>query len=172
MLRSVVLIAGVSVAAAAYAPDFMNSRLQPPAPKPAAMNISAPEPEVHYGSGSVRLDADRGGHYHAEFEVNGLPLDAMVDTGASLVVLRYEDARWLGLVYGGDRFDIPVQTAHGVAYVRRVKLNSVRIGSIALDDVDALVAEDGMLSTNLIGMSFLSRLSRFEARNGMLVLER
>jgi len=96
----------------------------------------------------------------------------MVDTGASLVVLRYEDARTLGLVYGSDTFEVAVQTANGTARAHRVKLNSVRLGSISLDDVDALVMGEGVLKTNLLGMSFLKRLSRYEVRDGMLVLDR
>ena len=92
--------------------------------------------------------------------------------GASLVALRYEDARAMGLVYGSDRFNLGVQTANGVAHAKRVKLSNVRLGSISLDDVDALVMEEGLLATNLLGMSFLTRLSRYEVRDGMLVLER
>jgi aspartyl protease family protein len=134
------------------------------------MNISTPA-QASYG-GNVRIAADRGGHYRAEIRVNGHSVDALVDTGASLVVLRYEDARALGLVYGSDRFDVPVQTANGTAHVRRVKLASVRLGSIQFDDVEALVAEEGMLATNLLGMSFLKRLSRYEMRDGTLVLDR
>jgi aspartyl protease family protein len=48
----------------------------------------------------------------------------------------------------------------------------VRLGSIELDDVDALVMEEGLLKTNLLGMSFLERLSHYEVRNNTLVLDR
>jgi len=172
MLRSVVFMAGLVIAAAAFAPDLVSRYLaqRPDRPAPEAMNIPA-APQESYG-GRVRIPADRSGHYKADIEVNGRAIGALVDTGASFVVLCYEDARSLGLVYGGDRFDIPVQTANGTGHARRVKLSSVRIGSIFLDDVDAMVAGEGMLSVNLLGMSFLKRLSRYEAQNGMLVLER
>jgi aspartyl protease family protein len=65
-----------------------------------------------------------------------------------------------------------VQTANGKARAHRVKLDSVRLGSISLGNVDALVMEEGALNTNLLGMSFLRRLSRYEVRDGSLVLER
>jgi len=172
MLRGVLVIAGVTVAVAAFAPDFASRYFEqkPQASAPRAMNISAPKQES-YG-GNVRIQADRNGHYQTEVQINGRPLNALVDTGASLVVLRYEDARSLGLVYGSDRFDMQVQTANGIGHVRRVKLSTVRLGSIQLDDIDALVAEEGMLATNLLGMSFLQRLSRYEVRSGTLILDR
>jgi aspartyl protease family protein len=53
-----------------------------------------------------------------------------------------------------------------------VKLSSVRVGSVQLDDVDAMVAEEGMLARNLLGMSFLRRLSRYEVRDNTLILGR
>lgn len=170
MLRNVFILAGMVVAAAMFAPDFLARHLDRKPQPPVAMNISAPA-QASYG-GNVHIAADGGGHYRTEILVNGRPVDALVDTGASLVVLRYEDARSLGLIYGSDRFDTPVQTANGMAHVRRIRLSSVRLGSIQLDDVEALVAEEGMLATNLLGMSFLKRLSRYEVRDNTLVLDR
>jgi aspartyl protease family protein len=172
MLRGVLIIAGATVAVAAFAPNFVNRYFEQKAhaPAPRAMNISAPRQESY--SGNVQIQADRFGHYETDVQINGRSLTALVDTGASLVVLRYEDARSLGLVYGSDRFDLTVQTANGVGHVHRVKLSSVRLGSIQLDDVDALVAEEGMLPKNLLGMSFLRRLSRYEVRDDTLILNR
>jgi aspartyl protease family protein len=174
MFRSVLYMAGAAVAVAVYAPDVASrflERVMSNSAAPAAMSISAPEPSSSYG-GNLRIPADRQGHYRSQIEVNGRAFDALVDTGASLVVLRYEDARDLGLVYGSDRFNLGVQTANGTAHAIRVKLSSVRLGSIELDDVDALVMEEGLLKTNLLGMSFLKRLSHYEVRNNTLVLDR
>ena len=53
-----------------------------------------------------------------------------------------------------------------------MRLRSVRLGAISLNDVDALVMSEGMLGMNLLGMSFLKRLSRYEVRGSTLVLER
>jgi aspartyl protease family protein len=167
-------MAGAAVAVAIYAPDLASQFLKQATasrPAPAAMNISAPERQTSSG-GTTRISADRNGHYQIDVQINGRPVKALVDTGASLVALRYEDARDMGLVYGSDRFNLGVQTANGVAHGKRVKLSNVRLGSIQLDDVDALVMEEGLLATNLLGMSFLKRLSRYEVRDGMLILER
>jgi len=168
------IVAGVFVVAAFFVPGLTARFLDGPKPASyAAPSGTAAQPvrSENYG-GHVRIPADRAGHYVTEAQINGRNLNIMVDTGASLVILRYEDARALGLVYGSDKFDIAVQTANGTAKAFRVRLNNVRLGSISLDDVDALVMEEGLLNSNLLGMSFLRRLSRYEVRGDTLVLER
>ncbi len=122
--------------------------------------------------GNVRIRADRGGHYLSDIEINGRRFHALVDTGATLVALRYEDARALGLITPSDRFDIKVNTANGVTQAKRVQLRSIRVGSIRIDNVDAMILEQGALAQNLLGMSFLRRLARFEIKRGVLELER
>lgn len=174
MLKPVLFLVGICVALAYLAPDMaarLIDRSSNPANSRPSANIVSPAANTNYG-GHFSIPADRSGHYLTEVQVNGRPLNFMVDTGASLVILRYEDARAFGLVYGSDRFEVSVQTANGVARAHRVKLYSVRLGSISFDDVDALVMEQGVLQTNLLGMSFLKRLSRYEVRGDTLVLER
>jgi aspartyl protease family protein len=53
-----------------------------------------------------------------------------------------------------------------------VVLESVQIGRIRIDNVHAVVLEDKALPQGLIGMSFLSKLKRFEVRGGDMVLDR
>jgi aspartyl protease family protein len=47
----------------------------------------------------------------------------------------------------------------------------VAFGAIVVRDVDAIVLPDEALSENLLGLSVLSKLKRFEYANGKLVLE-
>ncbi len=173
MLRSLLFVVGVVLAVAYFAPDLA-SRLMNGEPSAATVRPSSATPESESpASGSItRITADRNGHYVSDIEINGRRLNAIVDTGATLVALRYEDARALGIVFPGDRFDVGVRTANGSAQARRVRLRSVRLGAISLNEVDALVMGEGMLGTNLLGMSFLKRLSRYEVRGSTLVLER
>jgi aspartyl protease family protein len=174
MFRGALFLAGLFVVAAFVVPGLTARYLDGPKPASYAtpsVNTAKPVRPDNYG-GHVRIPADRAGHYVTEVQINGRNFNVMVDTGASLVILRYEDARALGLVYGSDKFDVAVQTANGTAKALRVKLYSVRLGSISLDDIDALVMEEGLLNNNLLGMSFLRRLSRYEVRGDTLVLER
>jgi len=167
MLKIVLLFAAVVIAAAAFAPEFFGriAASNPPKSEEVAVAVSADH------GGTVRLKADKNGHYSTKIEANYQPLDALVDTGATAVVLRYEDARSLGLIFPGDQFDVKIRTANGEARAKRAKLRSVTVGTITVRDVEAIVLEQGLLATNLLGMSFLKRLARFEVQRGQLVLE-
>ena len=120
---------------------------------------------------SVRLKATRNGHFFAEADINGRPVEVMVDTGASMVALTYEDAERAGIYLNDSKFVHRVNTANGVARIALVMLDSVSIGSIKIHNVRAAVSERGRLTTTLLGMSFLSRLDRFDMRSGELILE-
>jgi aspartyl protease family protein len=88
-----------------------------------------------------------------------------------MVVLSYEDAERAGLLLTDKDFTRAVSTANGTARVAPVTLDRVSIGNITVRDVPAAVTESGRLGTSLLGMSFLSRLSRFDMRAGRLVLQ-
>ena len=47
----------------------------------------------------------------------------------------------------------------------------IDLGGLVVRDVDAMVLPDEALSENLLGLSFLSKLKRFEYANDKLVLE-
>ncbi|MDX2288850.1 MAG: TIGR02281 family clan AA aspartic protease [Hyphomicrobiaceae bacterium] len=123
------------------------------------------------GIGQVEVQADAYGHFHSDVEVNGRTITAMVDTGASIVALSHEDARAAGIFVAEADYTHRVNTANGVARVAPVTLERVRIGDITIRNVRAAVSEPGRLKGTLLGMSFLSRLSRFEIRQGTLVLQ-
>jgi aspartyl protease family protein len=167
MFKLALYFAVAAAAAALLVPDMIERVLdRRPAQPNERIEVAAP------AANFARIPADRSGHYVTDVQINGRGLPAIVDTGASLVTLRYEDARTLGIVFPGDEFDIRVQTANGPGRARQVRLRSVQVGAIRLSDVDALVVDEGALATNLLGMSFLKRLSRYEVRGSTLVLER
>jgi aspartyl protease family protein len=118
----------------------------------------------------VRLRANANGHFVFKAAVNERLASFMADTGATLVVLTYEDARRLGLSPHNLDFSAPVQTANGVSHVAPVTLDRVRVEDITVRNVPAAIAEKGMLTTNLLGMSFLGRLKSFHIQDGELVL--
>ena len=117
------------------------------------------------------IEAERNGHFNTEADINGRSIPVMIDTGATMVVLSYEDAERAGLMLTDKDFTRSVSTANGVARVAPVTLDRVSIGNITVRDVPAAVAESGRLRTSLLGMTFLSRLSRFDMRSGRLVLQ-
>lgn len=107
------------------------------------------------GSAAVTLQADGRGHFVVEGQINGGTIRMLVDTGATLIALPAQDALRLGIDYKHGPRGL-VSTANGPAPVYRVRLDSVKIGDIVLNQVDAVVQENG-LPYALLGMSFLNR---------------
>ncbi|WP_337185665.1 TIGR02281 family clan AA aspartic protease [Phenylobacterium sp.] len=133
------------------------------------------------GGGAVAKAAD--GHFWAEAEVaaqgaqgapSPRPADAkvrfLVDTGATAVALTPQDAARLGFRPQDLKYAHNVTTAGGSARAAAVTLASVSIDGARLENVQALVVSDG-LDVSLLGMSYLGRLTRFEATRETLRLE-
>jgi aspartyl protease family protein len=125
-------------------------------------------PEKSSSSG-VELKVGRNGHFETTAEINGRPVDVLVDTGATLVALSYEDAERAGIYPREADFTQRTQTANGIGRAAPVMLDRVTIGDITVRNVQASVAEPGRLFKTLLGMAFLSKL-RVEMRGGTLVL--
>src|SRR5690606_38064026 len=132
--------------------------------------VAAPEDGGAAGVTSVRRAID--GHFWAEARVNGAPVRFLVDTGASTVALSEADARRAGLNPRSLRYTAQVMTAGGATRGAPVRLNHVAVGSVRLENVQAIVIEGDSLQISLLGMSFLGRLSRYEATQERLILER
>jgi aspartyl protease family protein len=95
----------------------------------------------------------------------------MVDTGASVVALNESSAARFGLRPTPGQYTASVTTANGTIKAARTRLAMIEVGGLVVRDVDAMVLPDEALSENLLGLSFLSRLKRFEYANGQMVLE-
>ncbi len=135
----------------------------------AAANAGTPQaPPSGY---SVELRATDNGHFHTPAEINGREIEVMVDTGASMVALTYEDAERAGIYLNDGDFTGRVSTANGTARVAPITLSDVSIGDITVRNVQAVVSERGNLNVTLLGMTFLSRLDRVDMRSGVLMLQ-
>lgn len=119
---------------------------------------------------TVSLRADQRGHFEVDARINGKPVPVMVDTGATSVALRFEDAARLGIRPLPSEFDVPIATANGTTRAARVMLNEVRIGDVRVARVEALILPAKALNTNLLGMTFMKRLGKVEMKGDRLVL--
>lgn len=119
---------------------------------------------------SLELEANDEGHFVVRGEVNGKPVTFLADTGASVVVLQYEDAERAGIDVANLDFSVPVQTANGEALAAQFIFHEVGIGSIRRDNVAGFIAQPGRLDGSLLGMSFLRRLTSVEMRGRRLIL--
>jgi aspartyl protease family protein len=104
----------------------------------------------------VVLTADAQGHFLTTGAINGTSVRFLVDTGATLIAIGAGDARRIGIDPGKGVQGI-THTANGPVRVSRVKLDSVRIGDVVVNGVDAVVFPHEQ-SPALLGMSFLNRM--------------
>ena len=127
-------------------------------------------PASSNGGRTVTLRSDSRGHFQVDARVDGRRVDFMVDTGASVIALRESSAARLGIHPTPRDYTAKAHTANGVAKAARVQLQRVDIDGITVRDVEAFVMPDDALGTNLLGMSFLSRV-KWAHDKGRLVLE-
>ncbi len=150
-------------------PQTAEAPVPPSAPRAAAAAPAPPPSRSRWGM--VELSPDALAQYHTEVEINGVRLDALVDTGASHVSLTAEDARALNLNLPPSAYTGVSHTANGVSRVAPVTLREVRVGDIAVYNVLAVVSEPGVKSMTLLGMSFLKNLSSFQVADGHFVMK-
>jgi len=174
-MRNLMIFAFLVIGLAAVAPRYFARTSMPDAP---TANAAVPEPvasaPASRSSGYERnmtIEPGSNGHFNVEAEVDGRRMDFMIDTGASVIALREQDAARLGIHPARREYTANVATANGMVHGAPVELGLVEVGSLSVRHVAALVLPDDVLGQNLLGMSFLSRV-RWEHRDGRLVLEK
>jgi aspartyl protease family protein len=180
MLRHVVILAAAVVGAVGVAQEVARFEGVRPATAPAPVASSQDAPTAaaalpandSYASeptSAAEVTKAKDGHYWAEAEVDGHWIRCLIDTGASVVALTPADAERLGLDAHTLKYDTPLNTANGLTHAARVDLDYVAVSGARVEKVPAVVVHDG-LTASLLGMSYLGRLSRFEATPTALIL--
>lgn len=168
-LSAVAVVAAASAVGGAAAVGLL-------APRPIELRAARAEAPILSDDGdeparaSTAILKSNDGHFWADGEVNGRSIRFLVDTGATAVALTPLDAQRLGVDLQQLHYAYRVVTAGGQIRAAPVRLASITVGGARLNNVEALVIEKG-LDTSLLGMTYLGRLSRFEATRGALVLE-
>lgn len=138
-------------------------------------DVRAPAQIRATGTGALELRAERDGHFHVTLSINGVPVRAIVDTGATQLVLSRMDASRVGFDPATLPYLAEGRTANGPVRLARVVLDEVVLseGALRIRDtrVPALVSE-GALEVTLLGMGYLRRFARIRIEGDLLVLER
>lgn len=161
-------------------PELFHSLLNPgEEPQPAPQMVAKaeirktqpvePAAEMLLGR-KVKIAADEFGHFNADFRLNGRNVDAMIDTGATLVAMNASTARRVGIKVMPADFKYTVKTANGQTRAAGVTIERLQIGRILVEDVEAVVLDDKALDGTLIGVSFLKRLAKYQVENDALLL--
>ena len=126
------------------------------------------EPRVSEGSDHIiRIKADASGHYYVKGSADGVPLDFMIDTGSTHVVVSKETAERLHV--GPLNFDLPTYTANGRIQNAQITIHKLTIGPYTVTDIPAVV-NGGEIDVPLLGMNWLSLFRSIEIENGVMTL--
>jgi aspartyl protease family protein len=166
-MRQILVFAAVMIVLAAVAPKLLRSGGSGPTTT-AQATADRSEPASYPRTASIPRGAN--GHFEADGYVDGRRMGFMIDTGASVIALRAQDAARLGIRPARRDFTARVSTANGVVYAAPTELASVELGGILVHNVAAIVLPDEALAQNLLGMSFLSRI-HWQYQGGRLILE-
>lgn len=142
-------------------------------PPAEAVRRDAAQPDAAKpGGGNVMYVTRKGGgQYYVDALIAGKSVRFLIDTGASLVALTAEDSERLGIAPQMHDATLRLRTANGVVEAPSIRLASIVAGPLAVQDVEAVVMPRGQLAQSLLGMTFLSRLRRYEFRSGHLIME-
>ena len=122
-------------------------------------------------SQSVTLTADPRGHFLVDGQINGGQVRFLVDTGATSIALSSSEASRLGIDYRSGQPGL-MGTANGTATAYRVRLDTVRVGDIVINNVEGAVLEGNQMPIALLGMSFLNRMEMRREGQTMVLIRR
>jgi aspartyl protease family protein len=117
---------------------------------------------------SVTVSRDERMQYRTSATINGRRMEVLIDTGANVVAMSRQHAAALGIDASSGQ-PTRVETAGSTVPGHLVTLNSVAVGGIRVDNVQATVVDSDFPRTVLLGMSYLRHVQLSE-ENGVLSL--
>lgn len=173
MVRRKVALGGVIRAASSVALVFILitvvlqlSRMDP------RFDVAVPQlgmPQQVISGGETRIPLAPDGHYWLRAEVNGVPANFLVDTGATVTAISQGVAERAGLEPRRGGIPIMLNTANGTIQAHLSTVDTLAFGNIEASGIDAVIAPN-FGETNVIGMNVLARLESWKVENGELVL--
>ena len=115
----------------------------------------------------TRIPMAIDGHFWVQAELNGKPVKFLIDSGATMTTIDRDTATRVG-VDVSPRRDQFVRTGNGIIRVSSGRADELQVGGIKRTDVGLQIAENDDL--NVLGMNFLSSLSRWGVEGRWLVL--
>ncbi len=160
---------GLGLAAIAWCAGELRTLERAPAPVLAAAAPPVPGGGAIIGGSLAEVAIPRApdGKFYAEATVNGTSVRFLVDTGATGIVMTADDARRVGL--GTGDYSAEGRGAGGIVRLRPVTLQRLAVGTLAADNLAAMVAED-QLPVSLLGQTWLARVSSVTIAGDRMVL--
>jgi aspartyl protease family protein len=115
----------------------------------------------------TRIPMAIDGHFWVNAQLNGRDVKFLVDSGATMTTIDRQTANQAGIPVSA-RADEYVRTGNGIIRVSSGRAGELSVGNIVRRDVGLQVAENDDL--NVLGMNYLSSLSRWGVEGRWLIL--
>jgi aspartyl protease family protein len=115
----------------------------------------------------TRIPMAIDGHFWVDAKLNGHDVKFLVDSGATTTTIDRNTANAAGVDVSARR-DLYVRTGNGVVKVASGRADDLDVGGIKRKDVALEIADNDDL--NVLGMNYLSSLSRWGVEGRWLVL--
>ena len=116
----------------------------------------------------VRIPMSIDGHFWVEGRINGVPINFLVDSGATVTTIDRASALRAGAMVSDAR-DQVVRTGNGFIKVARGRAQQLEVAEIQRDDIGLHIVDGDDM--NVLGMNFLSTLTRWSVEGRWLVLQ-
>ncbi len=174
MLKHAVIFAALCFSIALFAPELLKFGVKPPVETMGAVAPPPPPPPIASqetgGDREAVLRPNGQGQYFTEVLIEGQPVPMVVDTGASFVSLSWNTAMRLGVRPDPSGKRYRMSTANGEVIASGATLRTISFQGLYMNDVEAIISPPEVSTPDLLGTSFIRRLTSVEQRDGILIL--
>ena len=117
----------------------------------------------------LTLKTASDGHFYVTLSINNKPINFLIDTGATAMILSKKDGEKLGFNVDKLNFSQLAETANGEILISPVVFDKVSLGFKNFSNVKAFISQTDM-EKSLLGMSFLSRLKKLELGRNIMII--
>ena len=147
-----VLLAISLLSFASYGPAMFTQKLAETRSAESPPSAAKAETGEDLSGRKVRIKADAKGHFVASARLNNRSIDVLVDTGATRIAINRTTAKRIGIMLDEKDFVQKVQTANGDTTAALAVIETIQIGTVKVNNVDAMVLKDRDHSgTTLLG---------------------
>ena len=136
------------------------------------LDVAVPQlglPQQVVEGGETRIPISPDGHFWLRAEINGVPANFLVDTGATVTAVSQGLADKAGLEPRPGGIPVRISTANGTMEAQISNAETLSFGNIEAQGIDVVIAPN-MGSTNVVGMNVLSRLKSWRVEDNTLIL--
>lgn len=136
------------------------------------IDVAVPQlglPRQTVAGGETRIPLAPDGHYWVRAQINGVPANFLIDTGATISAISPDVAARAKLSPRRGGIPVNINTANGTVTAQIASADTIAFGNVAARGIDVVIAP-GLGRTNIIGMNLLSRLEGWRVERGTMIL--